>query len=84
MLLPFVLLSGDIPFALGLIRYGVDIRGNFGGFGIWNWWLFLLGSTVTALFRFLLCLAGNLGVEITSPISHMLSDVSLHKFYAIR
>lgn len=75
-LLPVIVLAGDISFVSGLIRYGIDIHGNVGGMGVWRWWYFLLGSVVTGFFRSLLCITGTLGMTAISPISRMFSSIA--------
>jgi GDP-fucose transporter C1 len=42
----------------------------------WDWSVFFLGSLVTGLFGFLLCIAGLLSIKVTSPITHMFSSAA--------
>jgi GDP-fucose transporter C1 len=62
-LIPCILLNGEIG-------------------SIWSekgrdWSFFILGSAVTGLFGFFLCMAGLLSIKVTSPITHMFSSASV-------
>ncbi|ORX40987.1 hypothetical protein BD324DRAFT_612783 [Kockovaella imperatae] len=62
-LLPGILVSGELAGLPKLIR-GED--GNLGAFA--------LGTLVTGLVGFLICVAGLLSIKVTSPVTHMFSS----------
>ncbi|PPQ99560.1 hypothetical protein CVT24_005348 [Panaeolus cyanescens] len=65
MVLPFVVLHGELSLFYGLWTGGV-----------WDWSTFVWGSLVTGVFGFLLCVAGLLSIKVTSPITHMFSSAA--------
>ncbi|GAA5916167.1 hypothetical protein JCM6882_005404 [Rhodosporidiobolus microsporus] len=64
-ILPFVVLSGEIWTVLDML---LGDGGEEGAFGT-----FMTGAAVTGVFGFLICIAGFLSIKVTSPISHMIS-----------
>ncbi|GAA5949142.1 hypothetical protein JCM10213_007103 [Rhodosporidiobolus nylandii] len=64
-ILPFVVLSGEIWTVLDMM---LGDGGEEGAFGT-----FMTGAAVTGVFGFLICIAGFLSIKVTSPISHMIS-----------
>lgn len=42
----------------------------------WNGHVFAIGSIVTGVFGFLLCVAGLLSIKVTSPVTHMFSSAA--------
>lgn len=82
-ILPFVILSGEVWTVLDMVTGSGDGTGAFG--------TFLTGAAVTVrskrcysagprltrshqgVFGFLICIAGFLSIKVTSPISHMIS-----------
>lgn len=63
MVLPFMVLTGEVG-KLMAPRLPEE------------WEVFVVGSGVTGLFGFLLCMAGLLSIKVTSPVTHMFSSVS--------
>ncbi|EIW66293.1 hypothetical protein TREMEDRAFT_35270 [Tremella mesenterica DSM 1558] len=61
-LIPFILFSGEIG---GVERL---IKGEEG-----DLWAFIIGSGVTGIVGFLICIAGLLSIKVTSPVTHMFS-----------
>jgi GDP-fucose transporter C1 len=70
LVLPFVLFNGELGLALALS--GERTR------------VFVVGSVVTGVFGFLLCVAGLLSIKVTSPVTHMFSSVSGRVFSSIK
>ncbi|GAA5822636.1 hypothetical protein JCM11251_004326 [Rhodosporidiobolus azoricus] len=64
-ILPFVVLSGEIWVVLDML---LGDGGGEGAFGT-----FMTGAAITGVFGFLICIAGFLSIKVTSPISHMIS-----------
>ncbi|BGP22633.1 DUF250 domain contaning protein [Rhodotorula toruloides] len=64
-ILPFVILSGEIWTVVEMVAGNGDGAEAFG--------TFMTGAAVTGLFGFLICIAGFLSIKVTSPISHMIS-----------
>ncbi|GJN88740.1 hypothetical protein Rhopal_001706-T1 [Rhodotorula paludigena] len=64
-ILPFVILSGEVWTVLDMVTGSGDGTGAIG--------TFLTGAAVTGVFGFLICIAGFLSIKVTSPISHMIS-----------
>jgi len=62
-LLPAVILHGETVLLSDMIQSGT-----------WDGTLFCLGSLITGFFGFLLCIAGLLSIQVTSPITHMFSS----------
>lgn len=63
MLVPFIWWNGEIQLVMAP-RLAED------------WEVFVVGTGVTGLFGFLLCVAGLLSIKVTSPTTHMFSSVS--------
>ena len=68
--MPCILLAGEPLRMLGLLENGSDAGET------WAWGVFVVGSAVTGVFGFLLCIAGLLSIKVTSPVTHMFSSVS--------
>ncbi|CCM03130.1 uncharacterized protein FIBRA_05251 [Fibroporia radiculosa] len=64
-LFPVILLQGEV--------YGLWWFLHVAG---WDKQTFLVGTAVTGLFGFLLCVAGLLSIKVTSPITHMFSSAA--------
>lgn len=71
LLLPCMVLAGEPMSVSRLLTDG----GHAGE--AWKWGLFVIGSGVTGVFGFLLCVAGLLSIKVTSPVTHMFSSVSV-------
>ncbi|KAG7099635.1 hypothetical protein E1B28_001461 [Marasmius oreades] len=65
LLLPFIVLNGELRLVYEMIQ-----RGNH-ELHIFGW-----GSLVTGVFGFLLCVAGLLSIKVTSPVTHMFSSAA--------
>jgi GDP-fucose transporter C1 len=68
-LLPCVLFNGEAVTLMQMVGDGSLWSGSEGR-------TFLLGSGVTGVVGFLLCLAGLLSIKVTSPITHMFSSAA--------
>lgn len=75
-LLPIILLNGEfslflekmIPIAPAALTYTSTSSAERT--------TFFIGSAITGVFGFLLCLAGLLSIKVTSPVSHMVSSAA--------
>ncbi|EIW87021.1 hypothetical protein CONPUDRAFT_96183 [Coniophora puteana RWD-64-598 SS2] len=63
LLAPFVVFAGELANLQGLIYEST-----------WDGRVFMWGSLMTGVFGFLLCVAGLLSIQVTSPITHMFSS----------
>jgi len=64
-LIPFIGLNGEIPLLLEYITNGGEpLR------------VFVIGSAITGIFGFALCMAGIISIKVTSPITHMFSSAA--------
>ena len=70
LLFPFIILTGEPASVSGLLVNGVH------GGEEWKWGVFIVGSGVTGVCGFMLCVAGLLSIKVTSPVTHMFSSVS--------
>ncbi|KAA1099434.1 hypothetical protein PGT21_007379 [Puccinia graminis f. sp. tritici] len=61
--LPLVLLVGEAPTIFALFSDGYE-----------RFRTFFLGTLVTGLFGFFICIAGLLSIKVTSPVTHMISS----------
>jgi len=61
--LPLILLVGETPTIVTLFSGGYD-----------RFRTFFLGTLVTGLFGFFICIAGLLSIKVTSPVTHMISS----------
>jgi len=62
-LLPFIFMTGEIG---NLMKPRAEDE----------WRIFVVGSGVTGVFGFLLCMAGLLSIKVTSPVTHMFSSAA--------
>ncbi|PLW14109.1 hypothetical protein PCANC_12032 [Puccinia coronata f. sp. avenae] len=62
-ILPLVFLVGEPPTILALFSNGYD-----------RFRTFFLGTLITGLFGFFICIAGLLSIKVTSPVTHMISS----------
>ncbi|EJD52042.1 hypothetical protein AURDEDRAFT_111546 [Auricularia subglabra TFB-10046 SS5] len=70
LLIPVIHLAGETPAVIELLTFQEVPRP-----GQWTTWdTFLIGTAVTGVFGFLICIAGFLSIKITSPITHMISS----------
>jgi len=65
--IPMILFAGEPYKLLALIE---------GGGRTWNWSVFVIGSIITGIFGFLLCISSILSVKVTSPVTHMFSSAA--------
>jgi len=63
LLLPFIIILGEGPAVFDLLSGRAE--------GLWT---FLVGSAITGSVGFLLSIAGVLSIQVTSPITHMISS----------
>ncbi|KAG8848873.1 hypothetical protein FRB96_001005 [Tulasnella sp. 330] len=63
MILPFIIFTGEVQ-KLMAPRLSEE------------WEVFVIGSAITGLFGFLLCMAGLLSIKVTSPVTHMFSSAA--------
>ena len=78
---PLVLIKGEPWRVIELLE---TRHATIGAVEVWNVRVFAVGSLVTGLFGFLLCVAGLLSIKVTSPITHMFSSVSLNFLLTFR
>ncbi|KAH8921639.1 hypothetical protein BT69DRAFT_1221285 [Atractiella rhizophila] len=74
LLLPTMLLAGEGPIVFSLL--GLSPSSSEYDFEISSSTLhtFVTGSLITGIFGFLICLAGFLSIQVTSPTTHMISS----------
>ncbi|WAQ88726.1 hypothetical protein PtA15_10A145 [Puccinia triticina] len=61
--LPLIFLVGETPTIFALFSDGYD-----------RFRTFFLGTLITGLFGFFICIAGLLSIKVTSPVTHMISS----------
>jgi len=64
-LAPFIFLNGEVGTLLARRASGDDA-----------WRMFVIGSGVTGIFGFFLCMAGLISIKVTSPVTHMFSSAA--------
>jgi len=76
LLLPLVVFNGEGARVLGASQ---DIYQAWGASSVVpssdiNWTVFIVGSLVTGVFGFLLCVASLISIKVTSPVTHMFTS----------
>ncbi|KAH7101204.1 hypothetical protein BKA62DRAFT_703877 [Auriculariales sp. MPI-PUGE-AT-0066] len=79
-LVPVIHLAGETPAVYDLMTIVEAAKSD----ASWTTWqTFLVGTAITGLFGFLICIAGFLSIKVTSPVTHMVSSAVRGVFQSV-